>query len=102
MWYRRFRDVRAAHLMDLGGENCCSTAEQSIIRRAATLTTELERLELIFAQAGEATPAQLELYQRTANTLRRLLEAVGMQRRAKDVTPSVEDYVKHLNEEAEA
>jgi hypothetical protein len=80
------RDIRALHLSDLGGEDATSAAEQSIIRRAAALTVELERLEMLFAQSGEASDHHLELYQRGANTLRRLLEAVGLQRRAKDIT----------------
>jgi hypothetical protein len=46
---------------------------------------------------GEASAKSLDAYQRTTNTLRRTLEALGLQRRQKDVTPSVEDYVKHLN-----
>jgi hypothetical protein len=94
--------VIALHLSDLGGEANCSHAEQSIIRRAATLTTELERMEALFAQAGEATVDQLEIYQRTSNTLRRLLEAVGLQRRQRDVTPSVAEYCASLNQQEEA
>jgi hypothetical protein len=46
------------------------------------------RLEARFALAGEASERDLDLYQRTAGNLRRLLEAVGIQRRAKDITPS--------------
>src|SRR5258708_36424231 len=48
-WVRRCRDVIAAHLSDLGGEDNTSAAERSIIRRAAVLTTELEQLEVRFA-----------------------------------------------------
>src|SRR5262245_5955987 len=65
-WIRRCRDVIDAHISDLGGEDNCSTAERSIVRRAATLTVELERLECKFALAGEASPYDLELYQRGA------------------------------------
>jgi hypothetical protein len=50
------------------------------------LTTELERLEAKFALAGEASADDLHLYQRITNTLRRSLEAVGLERRAIDVT----------------
>ena len=32
---------------------------------------------------------------RTANTLRRLLEAVGLHRLPKDVTPTLDQYLKH-------
>jgi hypothetical protein len=83
---RRFRDVVMLHLSDLGGEENASEAEQSIVRRAATLTVELERMELAFALAEGADPDSLDLYQRTANSLRRLLESVGLERRARDVT----------------
>jgi hypothetical protein len=58
----------------------------------ATLTVELERMEAGFAVAGEAQPDQLDLYQRTANSLRRLLEAIGLQRRPRDVTPDPLEY----------
>jgi hypothetical protein len=102
LWVRRFRDLLALHVTDLGGDANISEAERAIVRRAATLIVELERMEMLFAQAGEATPAQLELYQRTANTVRRLLESLGLQRRQKDVTPSVADYIKLLNEQEEA
>jgi hypothetical protein len=60
---------------------------RSIIRRAAVLTTELERLEVRFAQAGEASAEDLDIYARIAANLRRLLEAIGLQRRPRDVTP---------------
>ena len=80
-------------MSDLGGSAHVSEAERSIIRRASVLTVELERLELRFATAGQADPIDLELYQRTANSLRRLLEAVGIQRRPRDVTPRLPDYL---------
>ena len=83
---RRCKDVIAAHLSDLGGLDNCSAAEHSIVRRAAVLTTELEVLEVRFAKAGEASSLDLETYQRCANSLRRLLEAIGLQRRPRDVS----------------
>jgi hypothetical protein len=82
-WVRRCKDVIAAHLSDVPD---ASVAERSIIRRVSTLTVELERLEAKFATAGEARPDDLDLYQRTAGGLRRLLEAIGLQRRPRDVT----------------
>jgi hypothetical protein len=84
-WVRRCRDVIAAHLSDLGGEDNTSAAERSIIRRAAVLTTELEQLEVRFATAGEASADDLDLYSRASANLRRLLEAVGLQRRARSI-----------------
>jgi len=83
-WVRRAKDLIREHISDLGGTSNTSAAERSIIRRAATLTVELERLEAKFAAAGEASADDLDLYQRTAGNLRRLLEAVGLQRRPRN------------------
>jgi hypothetical protein len=98
-WVRRLRDLIALHLSDLGGDDQASEAERSIIRRIATLTVELERLEAVFATAGEATPDQLDLYQRTANSLRRLLEAIGIKRVPRDVTPTLAQYLEQKHAE---
>ena len=98
-WVRRCKDVIAAHLSDLGGEDNTSAAERSIIRRASVLTVELERLEARFALAERASPEDLDLYHRAAGNLRRLLEAVGIQRRPRDVTPP--DPLEYAKEAAE-
>jgi hypothetical protein len=92
-WVRRCKDVIAAHLSDLGGEVNTSAAERNLVRRCAVLTVELELLEAKFASVGEASPDDLDLYQRTAGNLRRLFEAVGLQRRPRDVTPSLAEYI---------
>ena len=91
-WVRRLRDLIGLHISDLGGEDAISEAERSIVRRAATLTVELERMEAVFATAGEAKASDLDLYQRTAGNLRRLLESVGLERRQRNVTPSITEY----------
>jgi len=93
VWVRRCKDLIAMHLSDLGGIDNCSAAEQSIVRRASTMTVELERLEAKFALAGEADPNELDLYARVAANLRRMLEAIGLQRRARDITPSLDQYL---------
>jgi hypothetical protein len=96
-WVRRCKDVIAAHLLDLGGVDNTSAAERSIIRRASVLTVELERLEAKFPLAAAASDSDLDLYQRTAGNLRRLLEAVGIQRRPRDVSPPrVDEYLTRL------
>jgi hypothetical protein len=96
-WIRRLKDLLGSHLSDAPD---ASVAERSIIRRASVLEVELEMLEQEFAQAGQATAAALELYQRTANSLRRLLESVGLQRRQRDVTPSLADLMREDREDA--
>jgi hypothetical protein len=77
-----------------------TAAEQAIIRRAAVLIVELERMEAKFALAGEADPATLDLYGRVAGNMRRLLEAVGLQRRPRDVSDPLE-YSRKFDEDDE-
>ena len=57
-------------------------------------------MESRFEKEGEASIKQLDAYQRAANSLRRLLESVGLKRRPKDVTPLPLDYAKQRDEAA--
>ncbi len=87
---RRVRDLVKIHIEDLGGSNSISQAQLSLIRRASVLTAEIEFMESKFANANGATRFALERYQRTINTLRRLLESMGLHRKERpmrDVTP---------------
>jgi hypothetical protein len=88
-WSRRLRDLIASHVSDLGGEDLLSAAELALVRRAAMLTLQLELLEQRFSEneRGKATPSELNEYQRATNSLRRVLEALGVERRSIDVTP---------------
>jgi hypothetical protein len=100
-WARRMRDVLEMHISDLGGTGAASAAELSIARRAAVLTVELEKMEGAFA-VSDATPEQLTLYQMTANSLRRMLESLGLKRRPRDVTPHLNSYLEGAYGEAES
>src|SRR5262245_11802278 len=87
LWCRRLRENINDLIADKGGADNTSAAERCLIRRAGTLIVELERLEIKFALAGEASERDLDLYIRGSGGLRRLLELIGLGRRAKDVTP---------------
>ncbi|WP_020187728.1 hypothetical protein [Methylopila sp. 73B] len=94
LWARRLRDLLAIYASDLGGAENMTEAEKSLVRRAATLSVELELLEQRFAASGKGASApDLDLYGRMTNTLRRLLECTGLERRARDVTPSLAQYL---------
>jgi hypothetical protein len=68
---------------------------RAIVRRAAVLITELERMEATFAVCeGAPDIPHLDAYQRAAGNLRRLMESVGLQRRARDVTPNISEYLR--------
>lgn len=89
----------ALHLSDLQN---ASQGELAILRRAVTLIIQLEQMEVRFAQ-GNDKGYLLDQYQRCSNTLRRLLESLGLQRRAKDVTTLgdlLRDDLRRQQEEA--
>jgi hypothetical protein len=100
LWARRAGELLAAHISDLGGIDNISEGERALAKRCAVLITELERREAVFAQAGAATDEALAIYQTTVNTLRRTLEALGLQRRARDITPSLSDILREHEEQA--
>jgi hypothetical protein len=89
-WARRLRDLVADQTSDMGGDSNLSTAERVLLKRSAMLTLQLEMLECRFAdQDGMATSEQLNDYQRALNTCRRTLEALGLKRRARDISPTL-------------
>ena len=92
-WPRRFRDLILEHTQDLGGPANVSAGDKYLIRRCAALNCELELLEHQFAANGSDLPS-LEVYQRASNSLRRILQALGLQRRSRDVTPSFGDLMR--------
>jgi hypothetical protein len=92
LWVRRLKDLLDEVISDMGGVDNTSAAERHIVRRACVLILELERLERKFAEAGEASADDLDLYARVSANLRRLLESVGLPRRARDLTPDPLEY----------
>src|SRR5262245_15704562 len=91
------RDLIAQHTADLGGESNISQAQLSLIRRAAALTVQLELWEAQFAEDNGAKPQALDQYQRCLNSLRRVLEALGLERRVRDVTPELVAKIRRAN-----
>jgi hypothetical protein len=83
-WSRRYRDIVAGHVSDLGGRAMLSEAEISLVKRVSTLEIECEQSEGKLSMGQEI---DLDLYQRMLNSLRRALETLGIERRAKAVTP---------------
>jgi hypothetical protein len=97
-WSRRMQDVLSLHISDLGGEDIVSSAERSIIRRIATISTELEWIEQQFAASSTGPSAeQLDVYLRGSNSLRRLLESIGLKRVPREVE-SLSQYLQRAHQ----
>jgi hypothetical protein len=100
---RRLRDLLHLHQSDAGGISNISENEKSLIRRASVIELQLEIMEERFMQHDrEVSVFQLETYQRLANTLRRLLQTIGMKRVPKDITPTVSEYLRSKQKQIEA
>jgi hypothetical protein len=93
-WSRRFHDLVLGHINDAGGRDRLSEAQLALIKRAAGLECECERMEGRMSCDEEI---DLDRYGRAASHLRRLLETLGIERRPRDVTPpSIEQYAAHV------
>jgi hypothetical protein len=83
-WSRRYHDLVVGHCNDIGpGPDLLSEAQLSLIRRAASIECELERLDAMLSTGAEVN---LDAYGRAASHLRRLFETLGVGRKARDVT----------------
>jgi hypothetical protein len=91
---RRFREISAAMAADIGGD--LTEAQRHLVARAATLICWCEEREAELARGEEFDAAQ---YSAVTNTLRRLLSDLGIERRPRDVTPSLADYLARRAEQ---
>jgi hypothetical protein len=82
-WARRFHDLVLGHVSDLGGRPIMSEAKFALVKRAAGLECELEQMEGRLSLGEEV---DLDGYGRAASHLRRILETLGLERKARDVT----------------
>ncbi len=91
VWSRRYSALVAGLISDAGGEAELSTLQIGLIKRAAALSMECERLEAKLC-AGEAV--DVDQLARTAGHLRRLSETLGLQRKPRDVTLTVDQIAR--------
>jgi hypothetical protein len=94
-WARRFRDVLAEIVSDLGGAGRLSEGQRQIARRCAMLAVECEKIEG-HAVAGE--PIDLETYGQLTDRMGRAFQRLGLKRVAKAV-PSLAEHLAALARE---
>jgi hypothetical protein len=91
---RRFRELVSDYSSDLGGD--LTTAQQAIVQRVVSLQVWCEGAEASYAESGEL---DISTFTTATNAMRRLLADIGLERRPKDVTPNLRDYLASLGPE---
>jgi hypothetical protein len=93
---RRAGDLVSGLESDLGGSENVTVAEHQIVQHAGVLGAVIEHQETLWLGGEEVDETALLT---AINCQRRLLEAIGLQRRARDVTPTLAQYIKQIEAE---
>jgi len=96
---RRYRDIVNAILVDQGGVDQCSESRKQLIRRFAAAAVIAEQMESRLANGEQIHIAE---HAQLASTLVRIAQRIGINRRAKNITPALPDYLDAVEAEAEA
>ncbi len=93
---RRFRDVLAEIVSDLGGSDILSEGQRQLARRAAMMSVEAERQEAEAVAGGKLDP---DAFGALADRLGRVFNRLGLRRVARPVGPqSMKEYAAMLRE----
>jgi hypothetical protein len=91
--YQRYEDIRGSIVSDLGGPDAVSTAEAQIADKAAFIARTLEMMQAAALSGGEI---DLQRYGELVDRLRRQFDAIGLQRRARQVEDSIESIAAEI------
>ncbi|MET0723167.1 MAG: hypothetical protein ABWY64_20425 [Tardiphaga sp.] len=89
--YQRIKETRAEVISDLGGEDQLSTLERIAADNVAMLDTMLKDVSARWLHGEAIDAADIATLQ---NTFNRTAAALGWQRRSRDVTPSLDAYLR--------
>ena len=93
---RRFKDITSAVVTDQGGVDQCSESRLQLIRRFSAAAVLAEQMEARLANGEEINIAEHSLL---CSTLVRIAQRIGINRRLKNVTPHLHDYLEaHAND----
>jgi hypothetical protein len=95
-WSRRFRDILAEIISDLGGRDGLSEAQRQLARRATTLCIACERLEGVAVSGVEI---DIALYGEIVDRLGRCLSRLGLKRQAREILDPLQYAKEHADED---
>lgn len=87
---RRARELVDGLASDLGGADRLTVAERQLCQRAAVLGAIIEHQE---AAVLAGNPIDVSDHLAAVNAQRRVLTTIGLERRARDVTPDLRTYL---------
>jgi hypothetical protein len=87
---RRFRDVIAAVVSDLGGPSNVTELRLHLIRRFAAIVVQVESME---ARMAEGHEIDVSRHNKSSSVMARLAHRIGLRRVSKNVTPVLRDYL---------
>lgn len=88
---RRYRDITGAILGDQGGADRCSESRLQLIRRFAAAAVLAEKME---AQLANGEQIDITQHALLCSTLVRVARQIGINRIARDVTPTLGDLLR--------
>ncbi len=86
---RRFRDVLAEIVSDLGGSDRLSEGQRQLARRAALMSVQCEAME---AEAVAGKEIDLETFGQLTDRLGRAFTRIGLKRVARTINNPLEDH----------
>jgi hypothetical protein len=92
---RRYRDITNQIIVDRGGIDNCSESRIQLIRRFAAAAVLAEQME---AQLVRGEPIDIVQHALLCSTLTRLTNRIGCDRVAKNITPTLDEYLKSKTE----
>jgi hypothetical protein len=88
---RRYRDLVAQIVSDQGGVDRCSETRMQLIRRFASGAVLAEALE---ARLARGENVDISEYALLSSTLVRLANRIGIERVARDISPTLSDILR--------
>ena len=95
--YQRTAEILEGVMSDMGGAEHCTTLQRSLAESVAVMSAMVRDLEVRFLK-GQAV--DITEYTALINARRREATTIGLERRKRDVTPSVRDYIASKREAA--
>jgi hypothetical protein len=94
---RRYHDISSAILVDQGGADACSESRVQLIRRFAAAAVLAEQIEARLANGEQISITEHALL---VSSMVRVARQIGVNRVAKDITPSLDQYLRSPQREA--